>query len=445
MKKLLLILLVVALASFLLVGCLGNGIIDDGDGDGDGDVAGEVTVDISDSVVVDGKTYVSGGAHTITVTFPAPVVGGVGAYITDCGGDYSKAEINGALDCGSAVVLFPNTDRTVWTGSGEFGPCGGGCCASYVEVWSGECIDEVCIWFPVIVDSDPPYAQIEICVDACDCDGCELSFTSTITTDLCDPDVLDCGDDCSGLDSWSIDIYDDYPFDECCNVPCETPIASDSGECPVDFTTACLGTSPSETLYAVVTLADNVGNVTKMGTTIVFNPDTCDAVTLTQWPDDDCVDTPDFVVCEAASGYTLTMAVDPIGGGTATDQTGSSSYAENTLINIFANPASGYEFLYWTTPGGAYDANFDDQDDPATTFTMPGADTTVTARFLEFVQNNKTFSEDCDTWTADQSAGGVGITIDIWDISSISPGNAIDFKFDAMNVPDRWFIYYNGA
>ena len=295
MKKLLLVLLVVTLASFLFAGC---DIITPAEGEGEGEVEVGVTVDIADSVVVDGKTYVSGGAHTITVTFPAPVVGGVGAYITDCNGDYSKEMMKAELDCGSAVVLFPNADRTIWTGSGEFGPCGDGCCASYVEITSGECDADVCIWFPVIVDSEDPYATVEICMDKCTCAGCELSFTSTTSEVTCDDDTVNCGDTCSGLVSWSINIYDDYPFSDCCLVPCEVPIASDSGVCPIDFTTACLGTPTSETLYVVVNLVDEVGNETKMGATITFNPDTCDAATLTQWPDADCVDAPDFVLCE---------------------------------------------------------------------------------------------------------------------------------------------------
>ncbi|MBU4350648.1 hypothetical protein KJ599_10040, partial [bacterium] len=192
------------------------------------------------------------------------------------------------------VVVYANADKTVYTGTFTFGDSNE-CGEAYIYVETCETCDYC--KYPYTVDTVAPYATVEICIDECDCAGCELSFTSTLTTDPCDPDVLDCDDDCSGLASWSIDIYDADPFDECCEVPCETPIASDSDVCPIDFITACLGTSPSETLYVVVTLVDNVGNATKMGATVVFNPDTCDAVTLTQWPDDDCVDTPDFVLC----------------------------------------------------------------------------------------------------------------------------------------------------
>ena len=269
MKKLLLVLALVAMTSFLFVGCLGNGIIGDGDGDGDGDVAGEVTVDIADSVVVDGKTYVSGGNHDITVTFPAPVVGGVSAWISDCSGDYRpNGDPNGD---GSGVVLFPNADRTIWTGSGDFG-YGYGCCASYVMVDSGECEPDVCIWFPVIVDSCYPFAEMEIDVEDCECEGCTITFKTITDPEECADDIVCCDDTCSGLASWSVVLYDGDPFDECCdpNV-CEEPIGSCSGtDCPIVCETDCL---TKGTYYAVVTLVDEVGNETVYYAEIVLSGD----------------------------------------------------------------------------------------------------------------------------------------------------------------------------
>jgi len=280
MKKLLLVLLVVTLASFLFVGCLPTTPAEgEGEGEGEGEVG--VTVEIEGAVVVDGKTYVSGGAHTITVTFPAPVVGGVAAYITNCGGDYSKQPVPNGIDCGSDVVLFPNTDRTVWTGSGYFGPCGEDCCASYVWVESGECDAEACIWFPVIVDSCPPFAEIEITADACECEGCEITFETIVDEFLCDPDEVCCDDECSGLASWSMVLYDGYPFDDCCDPSvCEEPIGSCSGTaCPIECTTECLGEG---TYYAVITLVDNVGNETVYYAEIVLGAD-CDIDVTEGW------------------------------------------------------------------------------------------------------------------------------------------------------------------
>ena len=263
MKKLFLVLLVVAMAAFLFVGCLPV-TPSEGEGEGEGEGECEVTVEIDGAIVVDGKTYVSGGNHDITVTFCAPVVGYADAYITWCSGDYRP---NG----GSEVVLFPNADRTIWTGSGYFG-YDGGCCASYVEVWAGECEDEACIWFPVIVDFCLPYAEIEIGVEDCECEGCEITFETTSTDPECAEGEECCADECSGLASWSIVLYDDYPFDECCDPSiCEEPIGSCSGtECPIDCTTDCL---PAGTYYAVITLVDNVGNETVYYAMIVLSGD----------------------------------------------------------------------------------------------------------------------------------------------------------------------------
>ena len=263
MKKLLLVLLVVTLASFLFVGCLP---VTPAEGEGEGEGEGEITVKIADSVVLDGKTYVSCGTHTITITFPAPVVGYVDAYVSCCYGDYSEDEVYKGKN-GGGVVLFPNADKTVWTGSGYFGDnCGGwtACCASYVEVWAGECEDEACIWFPVIVDCDDPFAEIEITVDDCLCAGCEITFDSTTVTDPCYPDVTCCDDYCSGLASWSIVLYDATPdpFDICCDISvCAEPIGTCSGtECPILCTTDCL---TADDYIAVVTLVDEVGNETE--------------------------------------------------------------------------------------------------------------------------------------------------------------------------------------
>jgi len=260
MKKLLLVLLVVTLASFLFVGCVPT-VVDDGDDVVDGDVATEVVVAIADSIVLDGKTYVSGGAHDITVTFPAPVTGNVTGNVTGCTGDYSKSTLFPAPD--SAVVLFPNPDKTVWDGSATFYSSESGCCASYVEINSGECSDLVCIVFPVIVDDCAPYAEIELTLeeDYCVCGGCAVTFSSITTEEVCEADVECCGDDCSGLASWSITLYDGEPFDVCCDPSvCEEPIGSDSGVCPVDFTTVCLTANTTNPYYyAVIELVDNVG------------------------------------------------------------------------------------------------------------------------------------------------------------------------------------------
>jgi hypothetical protein len=302
MKKLLLVLLVITIASFLFVGCLPT-TPSEGEGEGEGEGECETIVVIDGAVVVDGKTYVSGGNHDITVTFCAPVDGSVSTYITDCNGDYSK-------DLSGDVVMFPNADRTVWTGSGYFG-YGDGCCASYVQVASGECLADVCIEFPVIVDSADPYALVEIDVENCTCEGCKLIFTTGEVEGECAPDTECCGDDCAGLASWSIVLYEGYPFDECCDPSiCEEPIGSCSGTtCPIECTTECLDPG---TYWAVVTLVDNVGNESVYYAEIVLTggtseSDTCEIIVAeyVSAPAPDCVqfdETHDWVgTCEDVS------------------------------------------------------------------------------------------------------------------------------------------------
>ena len=269
MKKLLLVLTLVAMVAFLFTGCF---LAPDGNGDdGNGDVVvTEPTVDIADSVVLDGKTYVSAGTHDITVTFPEPVTGTVTAYVGLCGGDYSKGLLEDIIAAGGmSVVMFPNEDRTIWSGSADFLGIGPmfllgedfGCCASYVFITSGACEDELCLQLPVIVDSCYPYAEIEWEIDGCPCEGCEVTFTSVVEEPNCAAEVECCGDDCSGLKSWAITLYDDDPFDKCCDPSiCEVPIDSDSGICPIEFTTKCLTANTTNPFYyAIIELVDEVG------------------------------------------------------------------------------------------------------------------------------------------------------------------------------------------
>ena len=456
MKKLFVLLVMLVLAIFIFSGCQGL-VPSEGEGEGEGEMVTEgVTVDIEDAAKIDNKTYLSGGSHEITVTFPSPVEGWVKGNITPCNGDYRDLDIPSEED--TDVIFYPNEDRTVWTGSGSFGnsltPVAVArdrdllCCASYLQITSGECEDEICINIPVIVDSEPPYATIELCMDDCACGGCELSFSSTVTSSVCSEDTTDCGDDCSGLAGWSIALYEEYPFDTCCEIPCEEPVFTCSGtECPIQCTTDCL---TEESYYAIVTLTDHTENEVRFGTGVEIDPENCETLSLTELNSNDCLDNPSnsgFVVCEelAVEKYVLSMEANPSEGGTATDETNSGPYAEDTGVSISAEHATGYEFLYWMTPGGTYDANFADANSASTTFTMPAEDVTVTARFLDVVQNNKTYTEGCNIWTAFNVAGGVGITIDIWDISSIPTGSTIDMEFDAYGIPDRWFIYYNGS
>jgi uncharacterized repeat protein (TIGR02543 family) len=75
--------------------------------------------------------------------------------------------------------------------------------------------------------------------------------------------------------------------------------------------------------------------------------------------------------------YSLTMAVDPVGSGTATDLTNASSYAAGREVSIAAAAVAGYWFAGWTAPAGT----FANADTPETAFIMPAQDVTVTANF----------------------------------------------------------------
>jgi hypothetical protein len=80
---------------------------------------------------------------------------------------------------------------------------------------------------------------------------------------------------------------------------------------------------------------------------------------------------------EPVPTFTLTMAENPAGTGTATDDTGGSPYEEGDDVNISAIPADCYRFVSWSAPAGT----FADANNATTTFTMPDQDVTVTANF----------------------------------------------------------------
>jgi hypothetical protein len=82
---------------------------------------------------------------------------------------------------------------------------------------------------------------------------------------------------------------------------------------------------------------------------------------------------------EPTPEFNLTTAVNPAGTGTATDQTGTSPYEEDTVVDIEAVAADCYRFVNWAAPAGTFGA----ANNATTTFTMPASDVTVTANFEE--------------------------------------------------------------
>jgi len=90
--------------------------------------------------------------------------------------------------------------------------------------------------------------------------------------------------------------------------------------------------------------------------------------------------------------YNLTMAANPVGGGTAIDETNESPYTEGTVVSIKALAAAGYQFFSWTAPAGT----FDDANAEETNFIMPAQNVTVTANFVGPLDHFKFYEADSE-------------------------------------------------
>ena len=332
MKKFLVILLITVLALFALTGC--EGITPaEGEGEGEGE---EVVYDsacpeisISGSVEIDGKTYVKGIEFfefnkdsilpdlytdvTLTITYDEPTEGAE-AYLG--GIVYGAADFINTLpkegkDIGLLdleITLFPNEDYTVYTGSlnpylsilnEAFYSLGDSIaslmCSPLVIKVISSCDDGDCICkLPFIYDFQPPFAEInvELVEDACACGGCSLKFSSLEMEEDCIDSLPCCGDFCSGLAGWSIALYTDDPFDDCCGTPCAEPVQTCSGDsCPIECITDCL---TEDMYYVIVYLTDQVGNEQRYYAKIELN-EQC-GITLTEYEEnisvgfDSCTD-----------------------------------------------------------------------------------------------------------------------------------------------------------
>ena len=81
---------------------------------------------------------------------------------------------------------------------------------------------------------------------------------------------------------------------------------------------------------------------------------------------------------DVVATYELTMALDPAGGGTATDMSDESPYEAGTVVSIKAEANAGYRFVNWTA---APEVVFADSNAAETTFIMPDEAVTITAKF----------------------------------------------------------------
>ena len=276
MKKLLFVLLIVALASYLFVGCIPVTPDDGGDG-GDGVVPGICpAVTISSQQAVGTKTYIKGGTQTVTVTFAVPTEP-VSVWIPEkC---TPKGAPDGVPDAAFELVLYPDASKKVYTGEFDFS-IDAECCEFYIYVVT--CNTCAPCKVPFIIDSEGPDSEIEITTSDCVCEGCNLIFKTPKQSEICDVTGICCGDYCSGFASYTIDLYLSDPFDECCDVPCITPKYSCTPgvACPVDCTIACI---PADDYWVVVTLLDAVGNRTRYYAIVTLGEQPGCAFTVTEY------------------------------------------------------------------------------------------------------------------------------------------------------------------
>ena len=179
MKKLLLVLLVVALASFLLTGCFGVPDGTEGEGEGEGEAGICPTVAVTSQVAIGGKTYIKGGKQTITVTFAVPTEP-VSVYVGS-----ALRDVDPLLE--GEVVMY-TTDKLVYTGTFTFAVEAKDCAEAYIYV--DTC--EACAYckYPYTVDTTGPASEIKISNGAvCVCEGCTIDFDSTKDSTVCTTDV----------------------------------------------------------------------------------------------------------------------------------------------------------------------------------------------------------------------------------------------------------------
>jgi predicted small secreted protein len=297
MKKLLLVLLVVTLASFLLVGCLPGTTPAEGEGEGEGEVEVTMTID-KEYTNASGVTFVA-CAKDVTVTFPTPVAVDYVVYIARKIVEGDGTVTYKLMPDTEPIPATPNADRTVWTVEEyEFlygYPCDG-FKAKQPNGFECEC-EPIClvalVKHPccpgeevalrvVTVDCTPPKLDLfvkftdceDVCVEPDPCDppvpGAYMEWTNK-TSYACDTLVDCCEDDCSGEGPWSL-VADPDP----CLGPCDT--AAEEG-CPVEGVIECgcfdyaPDTSENVCYYVDFSFEDNVGNARESTWKLCFDTD----------------------------------------------------------------------------------------------------------------------------------------------------------------------------
>jgi hypothetical protein len=320
MKKLLLVLLVVTLASFLFVGCFAVPNGTEGEGEGEGEAESVCpTVALSTEVDILGDKYIKGGSNTITVTFTEatePVSVYVSAQFD--GDTTTRGNPVGVPDNAIEVVMSADADMKVYTGKytfkGDYD-----CDTAYVYVVT--CATCAPCKFAYTVDNAKPCSSIRIYEypgTGCSCGGVNVRFVTPSISDCAISS--NCGDACTELDTYKVDIYKADPYGTCCDVPCLSPIASCEGiGCEIDCTVLCLDYSlywatADHDFYVVATLADKVGNTQRYYATL--RVDTDEITAIVEYNEKKvggayCADwtSPKSPVGTSVSGYGMTLVI----------------------------------------------------------------------------------------------------------------------------------------
>ena len=127
------------------------------------------------------------------------------------------------------------------------------------------------------------------------------------------------------------------------------------------------------------------------------------------------------VTANFVRAYTLTMAVDPVGGGTTVPALGDTVVTDGSVVNIKATANPGFLFVNWTGAGIA------DPNSANTTVTVTGSQT-VTAHFVP-----------THTLTMAADPAGAGTTIPTLGDTTVAHGTAVPIKA----IPANGFVFAN--
>lgn len=267
MKKLLLVLAVVAMASFLLVGCL-PGMTPEEEEEEEEEIVPVVKIAVEEEYpdTVTGKIYIRCDELDVTVTFTEAVEEDQDVWV-----QWSDGGTEGGWQ-----LTTPNEALTEFVAEGFWFPCGEGDCNPIcIEVLVGDvCCAEVIYHEVRIIDDEEPLLALYLTVEDCGvCDDmANISFTSSKMGE-CDVEEECCYDDCSGVEGWTVKVWGPaFTEDEWDDIDpvCDTPCFETDGTCPIDGETGCLdclvfGYDSGEVVigaayYVEVSMSDNVGN-----------------------------------------------------------------------------------------------------------------------------------------------------------------------------------------